>query len=81
VIVPPDDLDAIRDAIWTLYRRSKEGNLALSVNNQAIRRYTWNRLTVELASVFDEVLAAHFRNGAVEVLDGEQSPFANRIEP
>jgi glycosyltransferase involved in cell wall biosynthesis len=56
LIVPPDDVRAIKEAIWTFYRRGKEGHLAFPADHSVVEQYTWSALAGRLASVFEEVL-------------------------
>jgi glycosyltransferase involved in cell wall biosynthesis len=63
VIVAPGDIQAIKRAIWDLYRRGKDGRLAAPVQNDLAEQYDWRTLAGRLAGVFDDV---QFRRGAAK---------------
>lgn len=56
VIVQPDDVQAIRDAVWTLYLAWKRGCLHIGADDSVIDKFTWAERTREFASTIDEVL-------------------------
>jgi glycosyltransferase involved in cell wall biosynthesis len=55
VVVPPDDVDAIADAL----RRAARGDLAREYAPRGIERYAYPRLAEEMAAVIEEAIAAH----------------------
>ena len=55
VVVPPDDVDAIAEAL----RRAVRGDLAHDYAPQGVERYAYPRLAEEMASVIEEAIAAH----------------------
>ena len=56
--VPPEDADAIADAILELYRKHRTGGIPTNFNNDAIESYTQSSKTNELTAIFNEVLGA-----------------------
>lgn len=56
LVVHPDDINAIRDAIRELYRRWKDGNLAIPVNQDVIAKFAWRELAAQLAATLEDVL-------------------------
>ena len=55
VVVPPDDVDAIAEAL----RRAVRGDLARDYAPQGVERYAYPRLAEEMASVIEEAIGAH----------------------
>jgi glycosyltransferase involved in cell wall biosynthesis len=55
VVVPPDDVDAIVDAL----RRAALGDLAREYSPRGIDRYAYPRLAEEAAEVIEQAIAAH----------------------
>jgi glycosyltransferase involved in cell wall biosynthesis len=58
LIVPPDDVGAIAEAIWGLYQRGRNGELIFPVNEGVAGRFAWSALAGQLASTFDQAFAA-----------------------
>jgi glycosyltransferase involved in cell wall biosynthesis len=55
VAVPPDDVDAIADAL----RRAARGELARDYAPQGVERYSYPRLAEEAAEVIEQAIAIH----------------------
>ena len=55
VVVPPDDVDAIADAL----RRAVHGDLARTYAPQGVERYSYPRLAEEAAGVIEQAIAVH----------------------
>jgi len=55
IVVPPDDAEAISNALWQLYLGSSEGKRIYKAEDQFLARYERRKLTASLARVFDEV--------------------------
>jgi glycosyltransferase involved in cell wall biosynthesis len=55
VVVPPDDVDAIADAL----RRALRGDLAREYAPQGIERFAYPHLAKEMAGVIEEAITAH----------------------
>jgi len=51
IIVPPEDIEAIKRAIYDLYLRYKKGNLYSSFEWKGIQKYEREKLTEKLASL------------------------------
>jgi len=56
LIVRPDSVKDIGDAIFELYRRWRNGNLAFSVDHGVVRKFEWGELTARFASALDDAL-------------------------
>jgi glycosyltransferase involved in cell wall biosynthesis len=57
VVVPPDNVDAIADAL----RRAVRGDLAREYAPQGVERYAYPRLAEDVAEVIEQAIAAHDR--------------------
>lgn len=57
-VVPPDDVDQIKDAIWRYYQASLDGTLQ-ETDREVVRPYDRRRLTGRLAGIFEDVLRYH----------------------
>ncbi len=66
LIVEPDKVQAIRDAILELYRRWSEGRLAFPVDRELVRRFAWKELTAQFASVLEGVVTLGTSPGSSE---------------
>lgn len=55
VVVPPDDVDAIADAL----RRAARGELAREYAPRGVDRYAYPRLAEEMADVIEEAITTH----------------------
>ena len=60
-IVPPDDVLAIKDALFAYYCACKKGNLRRT-SGEIVRRYDRRNLAGELASLFDAVVERRIRS-------------------
>ena len=70
VVVPPDDVDAIRDALLSYYRNWLEGK-SVETDPRILERYDRRKLTEKLAGIFDALHPAtetrRFRESSMEV--------------
>lgn len=57
VVVEPDDVGAIRDAILDLYARWLEGRLGVRTAPRGADEYAWRRVTARFVGVLDDVVA------------------------
>ena len=57
VVVPPDDVDAIADAL----RRAVRGDLARAYAPRGVEQYAYPRLAEQMADVIEEAIAVHAR--------------------
>ncbi len=57
LVVPPDDVASIKNAILTLYRQWKEGRLSVLVNRSFVERYTWKALTRRFVDTLEDAMA------------------------
>lgn len=64
VIVAPDDVGAIADAILALHRRWKEGRLECPADHDVIRKFAWPALTGRLVGTLEAALNGHARQFA-----------------
>ncbi|HET8556627.1 MAG TPA: glycosyltransferase family 4 protein [Gaiellaceae bacterium] len=55
VVVPPDDVDAIADAL----RRAARGDLAREYAPRGVERYSYPHLAEEMVAVIEEAIAVH----------------------
>lgn len=58
MLVPPDDVGQIRQAIASLYRRWKEGRLDPRLAPQSVQQFTWRALTMAFAGTLHEALVS-----------------------
>jgi glycosyltransferase involved in cell wall biosynthesis len=63
LIVPPTDVSAIQQAIWTLYCRKSDRRGSVGAGHGGVARYSWTSLAGELASVFGELVPAAPQGG------------------
>jgi glycosyltransferase involved in cell wall biosynthesis len=57
IVVPPDDVPAIRAALLELFKKWTAGRLGVRLNEQAIHQYERRQLTQKLAGILDQVTA------------------------
>lgn len=59
VLVPPDDIGGIREAIASLYTRWKEGRLDTPIRpEESVRQFTWRALTGQFTATLQEALVS-----------------------
>lgn len=56
LIVSPDDVAGIQQALATLYERWRDGHLAFDVDRRVVQRFEWGALTREFVRVLEGVL-------------------------
>ena len=56
IVVHPDDVDEIKNAIYTFYYIYSQGQLKGGDDLEVIEKYNRERLTLELAQLFNEIL-------------------------
>jgi glycosyltransferase involved in cell wall biosynthesis len=59
IVVPPDDVDAIKNAIYDMYKKYKNDHLKIAGKMDMIKRFDRRELTRQLAEVFDEIFNGH----------------------
>jgi glycosyltransferase involved in cell wall biosynthesis len=55
-VVPPDDVPAIRRALLIQYRLWREGRVLSRVDQDALKAFTWARLTRQMVAVLDTAM-------------------------
>ena len=55
VVLPSDDIEGIAQALIEVHHAFKEGKLTVKHSLEDIKEFTWDKLTVKLADLFNEV--------------------------
>lgn len=59
IVVPPDDVDAIKNAIYDMYKKYKKDHLKIAGKMDLLKRFDRRELTGQLAEVLDEIFNGH----------------------
>lgn len=70
IVVGPDDVNAIRDAILTLHRQWREGVLVRPSNREFIAACTWRARTAQLTAVLQAALSSPAATGDLARSEG-----------
>ncbi len=65
LIVEPDDVRGIQEAILELYQLWREGRLTSSVDHDVVRKFAWEELTAEFVAVLTSAVARRITPGYI----------------